>query len=220
KEREEKEKLGHNEVVEGEGEKPDDVVEKHGEDEDIEEDHPSVDEPIDEFDDNVPFVPFSDEDNKIFDASREARQKYEEIKTKMDDIDRQITDAESFSNLDFGADFAWAPLKGKCVELESGEYVYKLCPFDKCNQKEKNGYSETNMGTWKSWEKPHSSMKYGDGTTCWNGPPRSTVVDVHCGDEDALVEASEPGRCEYHFIFRTPAACTDPDAEEVVHSEL
>ncbi|GMR36677.1 hypothetical protein PMAYCL1PPCAC_06872, partial [Pristionchus mayeri] len=176
-------------------------------------------EELDEFDDNVPFVPFSDEDNKVFDAAREAREKYDEIKRKMDDIDRQISDAESFSSLDFGEDLAWAPLKGKCSELEMGEYVYKLCPFDKCTQKEKNGYSETNMGRWKGWERDHSEMKYGEGTTCWNGPPRSTIVKVECGDEDELVEASEPGRCEYHFTFRTPAACTDP-AEEITHSEL
>ncbi|GMR63029.1 hypothetical protein PMAYCL1PPCAC_33224, partial [Pristionchus mayeri] len=195
-------------------------VEKHGEDEeDIEEDA-AVEEEVDEFDDNVPFVAFSDEDNKVFDAAREARQKYDDIKRKMDDIDRQITDAESFSGVDFGADLAWAPLKGKCSELEMGEYVYKLCPFDRCTQKEKHGHSETNMGTWKGWETGHSEMKYADGTTCWNGPARSTMVQVECGDEDQLVEASEPGRCEYHFTFRTPAACTDPAADEVIHSEL
>ncbi|GMS84424.1 hypothetical protein PENTCL1PPCAC_6599 [Pristionchus entomophagus] len=194
-------------------------VEKHGDEEDIEEDASPVEE-VDELDDNVPFAPFSDEDNKVFDAAREARQKYDDIKRKMDDIHRQITDAESFSSLDFGEDLAWAPLKGKCSDLEIGEYVYKLCPFDKCTQKEKNGYSETNMGTWKGWESAHSSMKYGDGTTCWNGPARSTLVSIECGDEDELVEASEPGRCEYHFTYRTPAACKDPSIDEVIHSEL
>ncbi|KAF8363629.1 hypothetical protein PRIPAC_90552, partial [Pristionchus pacificus] len=217
REKEEKDNGNDNKV-----EKMDEVeegVEKHGNDDDIEEDVHPVEE-VDEFDDNVPFVSFSDEDNKVFDAARESRQKYDDIKRKMDDIDRQILDAESFSSLDFGEDLAWAPLKGKCSELEMGEYTYKLCPFDKCTQKEKNGYSETNMGTWKGWESAHSQMKYGDGTTCWNGPARSTLVTVQCGDIDELVEASEPGRCEYHFTYRTPAACKDPSADESIHSEL
>lgn len=27
-------------------------------------------------------------------------------------------------------------------------------------------------------------------------------------------------RCEYHFTYRTPAACKDPSADESIHSEL
>ena len=36
---------------------------------------------------------------------------------------------------------------------------------------------------------------------------RSTKVNIRCGAENKLVSASEPNRCEYEFMFETPAVC-------------
>lgn len=47
---------------------------------------------------------------------------------------------------DYGEDMAWAALKGQCYELDEMQYTYKICPFDKTVQKEKNGYGETSLG--------------------------------------------------------------------------
>lgn len=36
-------------------------------------------------------------------------------------------------------------------------------------------------------------------------------VHLECGIENQLQAASEPNRCEYAFIFATPARCSKPD---------
>ena len=59
-------------------------------------------------------------------------------------------------------------------------YVYKLCPFDKVTQRNKDGGAETSLGDKMIWVDKETTkytiMKYEGGTTCWNGPARSTTV--------------------------------------------
>ncbi|KHJ90862.1 EF hand [Oesophagostomum dentatum] len=154
----------------------------------------------------------------------DARREYDEMDVKVSTLDRDIREAESFLEQDFGADYAWASLKGKCFELTEKQYTYKYCPFDKTVQKDKGGYGETSLGHWKEWtgdaNNKYAKQKYDNGQQCWNGPARSTDVEIKCGEESELVEATEPAKCEYRFVFRTPAACNDPDHEEPVHAEL
>ncbi|CAJ0955666.1 unnamed protein product, partial [Mesorhabditis belari] len=153
-----------------------------------------------------------------------AREEWQEVNSKVSDLDRQINDAEAYLNQDFGNDAAWAVLKGQCFEYNEDQYTYKLCPFDKAVQKEKNGYSETRLGDFTGWTgkepRKYSEQMYEKGQQCWNGPQRSTKVIIECGEIDELVESSEPAKCEYQFVFRTPAACNNPDQPEPVHTEL
>uniref|UniRef100_A0A0K0DCN2 Glucosidase 2 subunit beta n=1 Tax=Angiostrongylus cantonensis TaxID=6313 RepID=A0A0K0DCN2_ANGCA len=182
-------------------------------------------------------------------------------------------EAESFAEQDFGTDYAWATLKGKCFERTEKQYTYKFCPFERAMQIEKGGVGETSLGSfllltnidsfayltlctrislhcrnWREWSGEllgkYSKQSYRDGQACWNGPQRSTEVsyypfllsallfvlrslilapievDIQCGEDSELSEASEPAKCEYRFVFRTPAACNDPDQEEATHVEL
>ncbi|VDM78006.1 unnamed protein product [Strongylus vulgaris] len=158
-----------------------------------------------------------------------ARKEYDDVDIKVGTLDRDIKEAESFLEQDFGADHAWATLKGKCFDLTDKQYTYTFCPFDRTIQKEKAGYGETSLGKWKEWSgegnDKYSKQKYADGQQCWNGPQRSTdvlyfKVEIRCGEESELIEATEPAKCEYRFVFRTPAACNDPDHEEPLHAEL
>lgn len=59
-------------------------------------------------------------------------------------------------------------------------------------------------------------MSYTNGQTCWNGPARSTLVQLQCATENTLISVSEPNKCEYLFIVGTPAECiiTDSDFSE------
>lgn len=53
---------------------------------------------------------------------------------------------------EYGPDFAWAPLKGQCPEINQAQYTYRLCLFDRAIQKDKNGHHEIGLGNWKGWE--------------------------------------------------------------------
>lgn len=36
-------------------------------------------------------------------------------------------------------------------------------------------------------------------------------VHISCGTEGRITSVAEPNRCEYVFLFTTPAACTSPE---------
>ncbi|EPB66799.1 EF hand [Ancylostoma ceylanicum] len=101
--------------------------------------------PSEEENDDV-MPPYDEETQKAINEAEAARKEYDEIDIKISSLDSQIREAESFIEQDFGADHAWATLKGKCFELTEKQYTYKYCPFDKTVQKDKNGYGETGLG--------------------------------------------------------------------------
>ncbi|KAM8793862.1 glucosidase 2 subunit beta [Eudromia elegans] len=110
----------------------------------------------------------------------------------------------------------------ECYELETSEYIYRLCPFKRVSQKPKHGGAETNLGTWGSWSgaegERFSTMRYEQGTGCWQGPSRSTTVRLACGTRTAVTATAEPSRCEYLMELETPAACGAPPPG--AHDEL
>ncbi|WKX93609.1 hypothetical protein Q1695_011125 [Nippostrongylus brasiliensis] len=176
-----------------------------------------------EDDDYNTMPPYDDETLKASDEADAARKEYDEVDDKVRTLDSQISEAESFVQQDFDADFAWVALKGKCFELNEQQYTYKLCVFDRTVQKDRNGH-ETSLGNWKEWSgappAKYAKQSYKNGVQCWNGPERSTEVEIQCGETSELVSATEPAKCEYYFVFRTPAACKDPDHEQPEHLEL
>ncbi|CAJ0605653.1 unnamed protein product [Cylicocyclus nassatus] len=175
-------------------------------------------------DDEFSMPPYDEETKKAINEADEARKAYDEYDVKIINLDKDIREAESFIEQDFGPDHAWATLKGKCFDLTDKQYTYTYCPFDRTIQKDKNGYGETGLGNWKDWtgdaSNKYTKQRYENGQQCWNGPQRSTDVEIQCGEESELIEATEPAKCEYRFVFRTPAACNDPDQEEPIHAEL
>ena len=52
----------------------------------------------------------------------------------MRDLERELRDLKDVSEGDFGAENEFLPMKGQCFEFTNNEYVYKMCPFDKCSQ--------------------------------------------------------------------------------------
>eukprot|EP01061_Rhynchopus_euleeides_P004440 TRINITY_DN13698_c0_g1_i1.p1 TRINITY_DN13698_c0_g1~~TRINITY_DN13698_c0_g1_i1.p1 ORF type:complete len:652 (+),score=255.22 TRINITY_DN13698_c0_g1_i1:45-2000(+) len=143
--------------------------------------------------------------------AEDARRSYNDLKTRSDDLTRQISDNGVATDINFGPDNEFLPLKGECFELPTPDYTYKFCPFDGVYQ------GHTNMGKWASWGKQTygawggqddlNIMKYDNGQTCWSGPARSTEIRVVCGAENVIKSVAEPSMCTYTMVWETPAAC-------------
>ncbi|NP_001086185.1 protein kinase C substrate 80K-H S homeolog precursor [Xenopus laevis] len=207
----------------------DDDDEEEGDDgEDDEEEEPEEDirVPPSKAQEAEPEMPPYDETTQaLIDAAQKARSQYEEAEKSLHDMEDTIKRLEKEISLDFGPSGEFSYLYGECYELSTSEYVYSLCPFNRVTQKPKHGGSETNLGSWGSWAGPEdnkfSSMKYEHGTSCWQGPNRSTQVKLSCGKDTVVTSTSEPSRCEYLMEFFTPAAChPPPEALPGDHDEL
>ncbi|XP_075062799.1 glucosidase 2 subunit beta [Mixophyes fleayi] len=169
--------------------------------------------------------PYDEATQTLIDAAQIARNQFEEAEKSLREIEDTIRSLEKEISLDFGAHGEFSYLYGQCYDLSTSEYVYRLCPFNRVTQKPKAGGSETNLGIWASWAGPEHDkfgiMKYDQGTTCWQGPNRSTQVKLFCGKETVVTSTSEPSRCEYLMEFFTPAACQQPsDIPQEEHDEL
>uniref|UniRef100_A0A8C5QAP1 Glucosidase 2 subunit beta n=1 Tax=Leptobrachium leishanense TaxID=445787 RepID=A0A8C5QAP1_9ANUR len=191
------------------------------EDEHLEQDHRTLPpKPHDE----TELPPYDEFTQILIDAADKARSQFEEAEKSMKELEDTIRSLEKEVSLDFGPDGEFSYLYGQCYDLTTSEYVYRLCPFNRVTQKPKSGGSETNLGTWGSWAGPEdnkfTAMKYEQGTSCWQGPNRSTLVKLLCGKETLVTSTSEPSRCEYLMEFYTPAACHPPQALSGDHDEL
>lgn len=169
---------------------------------------------------------YDDETQKLVNQASEARNEFFAAEKAVRDIQSEIQNIEDYLSLDFGSDEEYASLQGQCFEYTDHEYVYKLCPFDKTTQKPKSSSVETRLGAWSNWAGPpenkYEIMLFDKGQQCWNGPQRSTRVQVSCGSENKVTSVGEPNRCEYVFEFVTPAACREIDTtdREDLHDEL
>ena len=96
--------------------------------------------------------------------------------------------------------FSWAP--------EGAPFTYEMCPYDKASQ------GSTSLGRWDGFGGGgHTEMRFSNGQVCWNGPARSLVVSVECGEANKIITVDEPEVCKYTMRFATPAACTEADLQ-------
>ena len=124
------------------------------------------------------------------------------------------TEAQKELEHDFGEDSAFWSLKGQSIELQLGQYTYKVAAYDAARQ------DSTSLGSWKGWGGPAKAdgsrvMKFEGGSKCWNGPQRSMAVTVKCGVENALVDVAETSTCVYVSTMITPAACDLKHAQKL-----
>eukprot|EP01006_Ploeotia_vitrea_P063945 TRINITY_DN8659_c0_g1_i2.p1 TRINITY_DN8659_c0_g1~~TRINITY_DN8659_c0_g1_i2.p1 ORF type:complete len:449 (-),score=117.27 TRINITY_DN8659_c0_g1_i2:108-1343(-) len=150
------------------------------------------------------------------DEAEAARDVFHEKQTKFDEVNDQIRELEKLLEGEFGPDNEFFYLTTACIEMDTREYKYKLCPFRDVQQIPLNGGGETSMGRYSGWKKSDygnygstelTTQEYKDGQGCWQGPDRSTTVYFKCGVEDRVLSVDEPSRCEYTMEVESPAAC-------------
>ncbi|XP_068130355.1 glucosidase 2 subunit beta [Hyperolius riggenbachi] len=204
--------IPHEEDTEDEGEDGGEEDEEEEDDADLDEDHKAPPSKVSVEETEMP--PYDEATQQLIDAAEAARNEYEEASKALREIEDTIRSLEKEISLDFGAHGEFSYMYGQCYDLTTSEYIYRLCPFNRVTQKPKVGGSETNLGVWGNWAGPEndkfSAMKYDQGTGCWQGPSRSTLVKLYCGKETVVTSTSEPSRCEYLMEFYTPAACQHP----------
>lgn len=163
---------------------------------------------------------YDPETQQLVDVYEDAKNLYEESKSRYENVKRQLDELVTLDTTDFGEGEEFFKLKGECFDTKMDGYTYKLCPFEKSEQ------DRTNIGKWDRWEADedgvnrYKTMIYDKGNSCWQGPNRSTKVNLVCGSENKFLKAFEPAKCEYEYVFATPALCDKIQQEEVIHEEL
>ncbi|XP_050319900.1 glucosidase 2 subunit beta [Bactrocera neohumeralis] len=161
---------------------------------------------------------YDPETKHLIDLANEARNAYSEAEQKVREIENEIKNIADQTSKDYGLNEEYAALDGECFTFEDREYLYTLCPFERASQKQRSSGHETNLGSYEQWigdgDKKYQKQKYAHGTACWNGPQRLTIVDFKCGLENGIKSVAEPNRCEYNYVFETPAACDGVVADD------
>ena len=65
---------------------------------------------------------------------------------KIRDLQHKINDLIKITNMNFGKQKEYYSLYSKCFNVDTVEYTYELCPFNKVTQKSKQGHSSTSLG--------------------------------------------------------------------------
>ncbi|KAM0475933.1 hypothetical protein ACHAPX_006815 [Trichoderma viride] len=143
-----------------------------------------------------------------------------DLRNKIRDLEADQSDLQK----DYGPSDIFRAIKGKCAEIDSGEYTYEVCWLDKTMQKSKKGHGSTNMGNFDRIDiemadddervdgkslgsGPRMVMRYNNGQTCWNGPQRRTDVWLGCAEKEEVWRVTEAEKCVYKMEVGTPAAC-------------
>jgi protein kinase C substrate 80K-H len=149
--------------------------------------------------------PFYGEYSKT--EAEKARDLVKSLQKEIEQLKTQITELENIVNTDFGTEYEYFPINNKCIESRQRQYTYELCLFNKVNQREGGGV--TLLGKFTGWNEDRTAMKYENGIHCWQGPARSCLVKVQCGNDEEIVSVDEPSRCVYEMVLKTPSACNE-----------
>ncbi|KAF9415164.1 hypothetical protein BGZ94_000172 [Podila epigama] len=151
-------------------------------------------------------------------AKEVAQEAYDKASAEERRLDKEVEELERKLNMDYGSDERFAQLVDQCFEFKDVEYIYSVCLFGKAFQKSS---SDTSLGTFSEWiGDNYDTQLYSGGMKCWNGPERSVKLIMSCGIENEIISVTEPEKCEYHFQFRTPAACRLLDDSETIDDNL
>lgn len=147
-------------------------------------------------------------------AARDKISEYEsslkQSKRKLKDAQRAAMELEKYSDY-----LAFLALKGQCFDTSEGKFTYSLCIMKDIKQQAPEE-GDVKLGTFESFETKENGdirMFFNNGQECHAFGPRTATVDVTCGPDNLLWDATEPSTCYYEFKMESPAACTKQFAE-------
>lgn len=110
----------------------------------------------------------------------------------------------------YGHDDIFRAVENEWVTLDINSYTYKLGFLDAIYQ------DSTLVGRFAGYD--GERLHYKAGARCWNGPQRSAVVEIQCGDKNELMLVSEPEKCSYSFVLVSPLGCAPQTDEQIAQS--
>lgn len=96
--------------------------------------------------------------------------------------------------------------------MNDSKYRYEFCPFNNLTQHELINWNPFHgiLGVWTgNWiieNNTFTASLYSNGDECL-GSSRSTTVYLMCGDNNAVINVTEPSKCKYMLHFQTNLVC-------------
>ncbi|EOD27232.1 hypothetical protein EMIHUDRAFT_463291 [Emiliania huxleyi CCMP1516] len=162
-------------------------------------------------------------------AARAAHKAAVEAVQEASEAERQLAPKEAIAaSGGYGAGLEWRQLHGRCFEAEDRGFTYKACPFQEMRQGSPGGRAsrqQTLLGNFTRWEPVSGerasqlaragrtpselgTMRFEGGAACGGGAVRRATLYFECGEQDALLEVTEPETCVYEAWMSTPLACS------------
>ncbi len=160
----------------------------------------------------------------------------QDLESQISNLEREINESEN--DLDdtdrYGPLNILRALEDKCIEKHISGYDYKLCFLNDLRQTASSHNSR--IGNYNRVEFLHSEddiiestesildlptlrLFYNDGQKCWNGPPRSGIIDVYCGESDEILSVMEEEKCTYGVKIKSPIGCLDQMKVDIIREE-
>ncbi|OLY84434.1 Glucosidase 2 subunit beta [Smittium mucronatum] len=167
------------------------------------------------------------EEDAILKELTQIKDKQFSLKNEITQIDNAINSINEDLGMDLGPDNIFLAVKGNCSSIELPEYIYEVCILGSASQKVIKDGSHLNLGKFDYFAeleghngtvKDYNKHMYTNGAHCWNGPNRSVHLIIECGPEFVLTSVSEPEKCQYQIIMKSPTAC--PLVDENASNEL
>lgn len=132
----------------------------------------------------------------------------EQIKEKLDQDKQTLKVSAERLSRDYGPYCEFYPLDQACFSITHDGYEYEICMYGEAHQKSLDGGSSVLLGKWSGFAN-RTMARFTDGLRCYSGETRHLDVSFVCGENNRLVQISEPSRCSYNAVFSTPAVCQE-----------
>ena len=144
--------------------------------------------------------------------AQEARTSLSNLEASLKAAEAKVIDAERSTRdlQQYPDNLAFVALRGQCFKTVDGKFTYDLCLMQSVTQSAV-GENTVELGRFAGFENHDDGkvvMKFDGGDHCYAHGPRTATVDVSCGQDNILSDASEPSTCAYQLKFESPAACS------------